>query len=91
MATFSHLQVRNPKDDETSPEAASQIFSSLLSGKYSLFTRMMRTIDTYSFEMYLTGQMIYYYVAVPTHRESLVQSLIQASYPSSVVQRTSDL
>lgn len=90
MTIFSHLQVRNPKDDETSPEAASQIFSSLLSGKYSLFTRMMRTIDTYSFEMYLTGQTIYYYVTVPTHRESLVQSLIQASYPNSVVQPTSD-
>ncbi len=90
MTTFSHLQVRNPKDDETSAEAASQIFSSLLSGKYSLFTRMMRTIDTYSFEIYLTGQTIYYYVTVPSNRESLVQSLIQASYPNSVVQRTSD-
>ena len=90
MTIFSHLQVRNPKDDETSPEAASQIFSSLLSGKYSLFTRMIRTIDTYSFEIYLTGQTIYYYVTVPSNRESLVQSLIQASYPNSVVQRTSD-
>ena len=90
MTIFSHLQVRNPKDDETSPEAASQIFSSLLTGKYSLFTRMIRTIDTYSFEIYLTGQTIYYYVTVPSNRESLVQSLIQASYPNSVVQRTSD-
>jgi len=90
MPTLSHLQIRNPKEDETGPEAATQIFSSLLSGQHSLFKRLYTEIDNFSFEMYLTGQSIYYYVAVPSARESLVQSLIQASYPASAINRTSD-
>lgn len=90
MPTLSHLQIRNPKEDETGPEAATQVFSSLLSGQHSLFKRLYTTVDNFSFEMYLTGQSIYYYVTVPTTRESLVQSLIQASYPASAINRTSD-
>lgn len=87
---LSHLQIRNPKEDETGPEAAAQIFSSLLSGKDSLFKRLYKKIDNYSFEIFLTGQSIYYYVTVPETRESLLQSLIQASYPASAINRTSD-
>ncbi len=90
MPTLSHLQIRNPKEDETGPEAATQIFSSLLSGQHSLFRRLFTEVDNYSFEIFLTGQSIYYYVTVPTARESLVQSLIQASYPASAINRTSD-
>lgn len=87
---LSYLQIRNPKEDETGPEAATQVFSSLLSGQHSLFTRMFNEVDNFSFEIFLTGQSIYYYVTIPTTRESLVQSLIQASYPSSAIKRTSD-
>jgi len=90
MSTLSHLQIRNPKDDETAPEAATQIFSSLLSNKHSVFVRLFKEVDCFSFELFLTGQSIYYYVTVPTPRESLVHSLISASYPQSFIQRTSD-
>ena len=87
---LSHLQIRNPKDDETTPDAAAQIFSSLLSNKHSLLRRLVSAIDNCSFEIVLTGQTIFFYVTVPTHRESLVTSLISASYPKSVVQKTYD-
>ncbi|MFA9289086.1 MAG: type IV secretory system conjugative DNA transfer family protein [Weeksellaceae bacterium] len=87
---LSHLQIRNPKEDETTPEAATQIFSSLLSSQFSLLTRMFSYVDSYAFEIYLTGQSIFYYASVPTPRESLVQSLLQAAYPQSFIQRTQD-
>jgi|GEM_PF-6461006 len=44
--SLSHLQIRNPKEDETGPEAATQIFSSLLSGQHSLFKRLYTEICT---------------------------------------------
>ncbi|HRN70384.1 MAG TPA: hypothetical protein PLS49_04305, partial [Candidatus Woesebacteria bacterium] len=87
---FSHLQIRNPKDDETTPEAATQIFSSLLSGQISLMTRLFNEVDNYAFEIFLTGQTIYYYASMPINRESLVHSLIQSSYPQSAIQKTQD-
>lgn len=87
---FSHLQIRNPKDDETSPEAATQIFSSLLSSQVSLMTRLFNEVDNYAFEIYLTGQTIYYYASMPSTRESLVHSLLQSSYPQSAIQKTQD-
>src|SRR3989339_1201192 len=87
---LSHLQIRNPKDDETAPEAATQIFSSLLSKKHSVFVRLFKEVDCFAFEFFLTGQSIYYYVTVPTTRESLVQSLISASYPQSFIHKTRD-
>lgn len=87
---FSHLQIRNPKDDETTPEAATQIFSSLLSGQISLMTRLFNEVDNYAFEIFFTGQTIYYYASMPTTRESLVHSLIQSSYPQSAIQKTQD-
>ncbi len=87
---LSYLQVRNPKEDETTPDATTQVFSSLLSNKHGLLRRMITTIDNYSFEIFLTGQSIYYYVTIPTRRESLVHSLLQASYPMSAIHRTQD-
>lgn len=87
---FSHLQIRNPKDDETSPESATQIFSSLLSSQISLMTRLFNEVDNYAFEIFLTGQTIYYYASMPSTRESLVHSLIQSSYPQCAIQKTQD-
>ncbi len=87
---FSHLQIRNPKDDETTPESATQIFSSLLSSQISLMTRFFNEVDNFAFEIFLTGQTIYYYASIPTNRESLVHSLIQSSYPQCAIQKTQD-
>ncbi|CAN5215737.1 hypothetical protein BH09PAT2_BH09PAT2_10140 [soil metagenome] len=90
MIPLSHLQIRNPKEDETSVEAATQIFSSLLSDQVSLMTHFLSGAEAYAFEIYLTGQSIYYYVTTPQTRESLLHSLVQSSYPQSAIQRTED-
>jgi hypothetical protein len=88
--TLAHLQIRNPKEDETGPEAASQIFSSLLTGINPILSRLFNPVDNYAFEIYLTGQSVYYYVTIPESRDPLLQSLIQASYPQSAITRTTD-
>ncbi len=90
MIPLSHLQIRNPKEDETSVESATQIFSSLLSSKVSLLSHFFSGAEAFGFEIYLTGQSIYYYVTTPTSRESLVHSLVQSSYPMSAIARTDD-
>ncbi len=90
MIPLSHLQIRNPKEDETTAESATQIFSSLLSGQVSLISHFLSGAEAYAFEIFLTGQSIYYYVTAPQTRESLVHSLVQSSYPQSAIQRTDD-
>lgn len=90
MIPLSHLQIRNPKEDETTAESATQIFSSILSGQVSLLTHFMSGAEAFAFEIFLTGQSIYYYVTVPKTRDSLLHSLIQSSYPQSAIQLTED-
>ena len=70
MTQLSHLQIRNPKEDETSVEAATQIFSSLLSSQVGFFTRLFGEVDNYAFELYLTGQTIYYYATSLLHAKN---------------------
>lgn len=90
MTSLSHLQIRNPKEDETPVESATQIFSSILSGQVSLFTHFFSGAEAFAFEIFLTGQSIYYYVTTPKTRDSLLHSLIQSSYPQSAIQLTED-
>lgn len=87
---LSHLQIRNPKDDETTPEAATQIFTSLFPSHVSLWSRLYRKVYTYAFEIYLINQTIYYYVTVPQETQAFVKSLITSSYPLSKIQKTTD-
>ncbi|MBI1862880.1 type IV secretion system DNA-binding domain-containing protein [Candidatus Microgenomates bacterium] len=91
MQQLSHYQVRNPKDDETPIESATQIFASLLS--YPYVSPLKRTIfkpKTFAFEIFLLGQTIYYYVTSPKENDTLVQSLVTSSFPSSIMQKTTD-
>lgn len=91
MKTLSHFQVRNPKDDETPIESASQIFSSVLPYPYiPLWKRLYITPKTYSFEIYLLAQTIYLYVTAPSETETFIQSLITSSFPLSILQKTTD-
>ncbi len=90
MSQFSYLQIRNPKDDETPVEAATQIFSSLLPSHFPLWKRVYLTPKVYSFEIYYISQMIYYYVATPTENEQFMKSLISSAYPQSKIQKTTD-
>ena len=88
---LSHLQIRNPKDDETPIEAATQIFASLLPYPFiPLWRRMFVHPKTYAFEIYLLSQTLYFYVTSPTQSESFVQSLVSSSFPASTGKKTSD-
>ncbi|KKQ96606.1 MAG: hypothetical protein A3C27_03705 [Candidatus Levybacteria bacterium RIFCSPHIGHO2_02_FULL_39_36] len=91
MSIFAHLLVRNPKDDETPIESATQIFSSLLPYPYiPLWKRLYIHPRSYSFEIYLLDQTIFFYVTTKSESETLVSSLISSSYPKSNVSKTED-
>lgn len=91
MSAFAHLLVRNPKDDETPIESATQIFSSLLPYPYvSLVKRLYIHPKSHSFEIYLLNQTVYFYVSTKEENETLVTSLISSSFPMSNILRTED-
>ncbi|OGK37867.1 hypothetical protein A3F60_03310 [Candidatus Roizmanbacteria bacterium RIFCSPHIGHO2_12_FULL_39_8] len=88
---LSFLQIRNPKDDETPIESASQIFASVLPHPYiSPFKRLFIRPKVYAFEIYLLSQTIYFYVTTPSENETLIQSLVTSSFPKSAVKKTGD-
>jgi len=86
MSTLSHLQIRNSKDDETPIESATQIFASLLSYPYiPLWKRLFINVKSHCFELYLLNQTVYFYVSTKKNNEALISSLINSSYPGSVI------
>jgi hypothetical protein len=92
MSKFSHLQVRNPKEDETPIESATQIFASVLPYPYVPLMRRLFFVHpkTYAFEIFLINQMVYFYATAPRESEILVQSLITSSFPQSKISKTTD-
>lgn len=91
MPEFVHLQVRNPKDDETPIEAASQIFASVLSYPYiPWWKRLYVHVPTYTFEMFLLNQTTYVYVTAKNGTETFITSLITSSFPTSSISQTED-
>ena len=91
MSDFVHLLIRNPKDDETPIEAATQIFSSLLPHPYiPLWKRTWVKPKSHSFEIYLLNQTVYMYVTTAHENETLVSSLIASSFPKSNISKTPD-
>jgi energy-coupling factor transporter ATP-binding protein EcfA2 len=89
---LSFLQIRNPKDDETPIESATQIFASLVPYQYvPLWKRIIfGHPSTYSFEIYLINQTVYFYTVVPKIKVSLIQSLLSSSYPQIKITQTTD-
>lgn len=86
-----HLMVRNPKDDETPIQAATQIFSGILPHSHiPLWKRAYIHPATFAFEIYLINQAVSLYVAVPENKETVVSSLIASSFPKSNITRTTD-
>lgn len=90
MSKLVHLQIRNPKDDETPIEAATQVFASLLPSNIPLWKRPFLKPKCYAFELYLYKQTIYFYVTVPESTETFLSSLITSSFPNSIVHKTTD-
>lgn len=91
MSEFAHLLVRNPKDDETPIEAATQIFASCLSHSHiPMWKRAWVKPHQYSFEIFLINQTVHFYVTTDKGQETFVESLINASFPTSSVTKTED-
>ncbi len=91
MQNLVHLNIRNAKDDETSIESATQIYSSLLSAPYvSLFKRLFKKTPVFSFELFLINKTIHFYVTVPSDQAQYITSLIASSYPVSFISPTKD-
>ncbi len=92
MTPLVHLHIRNPKTDETPIESATQIFSSALPYPFlSLWKRILLVHPkTYSFELFLLNQLVYFYATVPAESETFIQSLIGSSFPQSKIDKTTD-
>lgn len=90
MPKFAHLQIRTPKDDETTIESATQIFSSLMPSYLPLWKQLMVTPRVVAFEIYFLGQMIYYYISIDEAHETLITSLVASAYQKSRIIRTED-
>src|SRR3989338_1307199 len=91
MKHFTHLLVRNPKDDETPIAAATQIFASCLSHSHiPLWKRPWIKPHRYAFEIFLLNQTVYFYVTTDEDQETFIASQIGASFPTSSIQKTED-
>lgn len=90
MKELVYLQIRNPKDDETTIESATQIYSSLLPNYFGFFKRMVRKPFSVAFEIYLIDQKIYFYIVLPKEQQTFITSLLTSSYPRSVITPTTD-
>ncbi len=91
MGQFVHLMVKNPKDDETPIQSATQIFSSILPYPYiSLMKRLYVKPATYAFELFLINQTVSFYVTAPEEKETVVSSVISSSFPKSRIIKTTD-
>lgn len=87
----SFIQIRNPKDDETPIESATQIFASLFSSPYlPLWKRLWKKAKPFSFEIFLLGQTVYFYISTTEEYDTLVGSLIASSFPQSKTMKTDD-
>jgi len=92
MSSLSFLQIRNPKDDETPIETATQIFASLTPYQFiPLWRRILFGWPaTYSFEIYYLNQTVYFYLTCPNEKTTLVQSLLSSSFPQIKIKKTTD-
>ncbi len=90
MSQLVYLHVKTPKDDETTVESATQIFSALLPNYFGLFKRIVKKPRHVSFEIYLLNQKIYFYIVLPAEDETFIASLLASSYPRSALTPTED-
>lgn len=91
MEKLVHLMVRNPKDDETPIQSATQIFSGILPHSFiPLWKRTYVHPATFAFELFLINQTVSFYVTAPENKETVVSSLISASFPKSHISKTTD-
>jgi len=84
------FEIRVPKDNEETPEAAEAFFKALPSVKNSLWAKLTRNQTALSFEMATVNQRIYFLAAVPAHFASYFVSQLTAQYPQALINPVGD-
>lgn len=91
MHKLSFLQLRNPKDDETPIESATQIFASILASSYiPTWKWPFAKPKSVAFELFLIDQIVSFYITAPVESEMFLRSLLASSYPQSHLTDTDD-
>lgn len=85
------LEIRTAKDGEQTPEAVSQLISSLTGMlRTSFLNSLLGQPPSLSLEIASLNQMVYFVVAVDASHEAFVRSQIAAQYPTSVITKMDD-
>ncbi len=90
---YTLLSVRVPKENESGPIVAEQIFATLhgIETKFSLWQRLMgHSSEHVSFEIASIGRSIRFYVAFPEALRNLVEGQIYAQYPDVEIEDVED-
>ena len=83
MVTTHILELRPSRASEVTPEAASQIFSSIAGLKSSFIKQLMGREKPIVFEIISFDQKTHFLVHLPPHLSSYIESQIAAQYPKS--------
>jgi len=87
------FEVRVPKNNDIEPQAADQMFSSLVSiadQPKSFWQKLFKTRDSISFEIVGLPESIRFYVSVPNRLADLVQKQIHAAYPDADIKKSEE-
>ncbi|MDD3862088.1 MAG: hypothetical protein PHP74_04360, partial [Candidatus Gracilibacteria bacterium] len=91
--TYSVVQVKVPKENESGPMVAEQMFATLhgIQSDFSIWEKLKGySSDHVSFELASVGRTIKYYVAFPEKLRNLVEGQIYARYPEVEIEDCKD-
>lgn len=83
---YTMLQIWVPKDNDKTPLAAEQFFSSL----HGIFTESAKFQPQVSFEIVGMSKFIHFYVYVPTYLKEFVEGQLYAQYPEAEIKEAED-
>jgi len=90
---YSVVQVRVPKENESGPKVAEQIYATLhsIESEFSFFQKLRGfTSEHVSFELASISGVIKFYIAFPAHLRNLVEGQIYAQYPDVEIENAND-
>lgn len=79
------LELRTGRDSELTPETAVQLFSTLPKLKNSLLDRLLKNLESLSFEILVQNQTIYFLCHCPNRVLDYIKSALTASYPQLLI------
>lgn len=79
------VEIRPDRGSESTPEAASQVFSSLSSLRSSFFNRILGTEEPIVFEIISLDQKTHFYAHFPESLSAYIESQIAAQYPKASI------